>query len=181
MAPQTPLFFGWPLSLKSRRGRLEDNVNPESSHNKDTRREARYPTNDAVKVSVAPHQEQHAAKIVNISRRWLRLELGCLLPTRTRIEILTTAGLAIFGEIRYCHRDGELFYAGVAIHDAIFAKPDTGHIDDDRLALYGAGRGLSAPEVLRVKEHLEKCAECQATLAETLKMIRPTSGLQADL
>lgn len=142
----------------------------------DKRREARYPTNDAVRVSVAPHEEKGPAKILNISRNGLQLEIGYRLLIGARVEILTTGGIEIFGEIRYCHQVGELFHAGVLIHDAISGKPHE-HVDDDQLSLHVTGRGLSATEVpTNLKEHLGQCAECRSGLAETEEMIRRTGG-----
>jgi Putative zinc-finger/PilZ domain len=145
---------------------------------KDNRQDARYPTNEAVTVSLAPYQQNHAAKILNVSRHGLQLELGCPLPDGARVEILTTAaGVVIFGDIRYCNQTGELFHVGVLIHDAIFAKPLTGeHADDDQLSLYAAGYGLGAAEVLRLKEHLDGCAKCRSALAETSALIRRMKG-----
>jgi hypothetical protein len=143
------------------------------SHDKDKRQEARYPTNDTVTVSVAPFQEKHTGKILNVSRHGVQLELDCPLQNRDRIEILTPAGVAIFGEIRYCKRAGEVFHIGVLIHDAVFAKPPTGkHIDDDQLSLYLAGHGLSASEVLRAKEHLDVCSKCRTALDDTSELNR---------
>jgi hypothetical protein len=151
-------------------------VNRESA-NKDNRQDARYPTNEAATVSIAPYQENHAAKILNVSRHGLQLELGCPLPHGARVEVLPEAGVMIFGEIRYCNQTGELFHVGVLIHDAIFAKPLPGaHADDDQLSLYVAGHGLRAAEVLRVKEHLVGCSKCRAALAETSELIRRMKG-----
>jgi hypothetical protein len=153
-------------------------VNRESAK-KDNRRDARYPTNEPVKVSVAPYQQNHDAKILNVSRHGLQLELDCSLPRSARVEILNTAAsLVIFGEIRYCNQTGELFHIGVLIHDAIFAKPLSGeHADDDQLSLYVAGHGLSAAEVLRLKQHLEGCSKCRSALAETSALIRRMKGI----
>jgi hypothetical protein len=152
-------------------------VNRESAK-KHNRQDARYPTNEAVTVSVAPYQQNHAARVLNVSRHGLQLELGCPLPDGARVEILTTAeGVVIFGEIRYCNQTGELFHIGVLIHDAIFAKPLTGeYADDDQLSLYAAGRGLGAAEVLRLKEHLDGCAKCRSALGETSALIRRMKG-----
>ena len=148
------------------------------SAKKDNRQDARYPTNEAVTLSVAPYQQNHAAKILNVSRHGLQLELECPLPDGARVEILTTTpGVVIFGEIRYCNQTGDLFHLGVLIHDAIFAKPVSGeHADDDQLSLYAAGYGLRAAEVLRVKEHLDMCAKCRSALAETSALIRRLKG-----
>ena len=152
-------------------------MNRESAK-KDNRQDARHPTDEAVTMSVALYQQNHAAKILNVSRHGLQLELGCPLPEGARVEILTTAeGVVIFGEIRYCNQTGELFHIGVLIHDAIFAKPVTGeHADDDQLSLYAAGRGLGAAEVLRLKEHLDGCAKCRSALSETSALIRRMKG-----
>ena len=154
-------------------------MNRESAK-KDNRQDARYATNEAVTVSVAPYQQNHAAKILNVSRHGLQLELESPLLDEARVEILTTEGVVIFGEIRYCNQTGELFQIGVLIHDAIFAKPVTGeHADDDQLSLYAAGRGLGAAEVLRLKEHLDGCAKCRSALGETSALIRRIRGTLA--
>jgi PilZ domain len=128
--PSNPIVLWEPaeilISARFAGGQFE---RPIWSREPDNRREARYPTNDAVKVSVAPHQEWHAATILNVSRQGVQLELDRELPNRARIEILTTS-VAIFGEIRYCHQTGELFHVGVLIRDVVFSRPHTEHIDD---------------------------------------------------
>jgi hypothetical protein len=142
----------------------------------DKRQDARYPTNDTVTVSVAPFQKNLPARILNVSRHGLQLELSCQLPPVTRLEILITNGV-IFGETRYCNQSGEVFHIGVLIHDAVFTNPSTGkHIDDDLLSLYLAGRGLSAAEVLRVKDHLDVCSKCRTALADTSALNRRMKG-----
>jgi Putative zinc-finger/PilZ domain len=153
---------------------MEDEPLFRESVNKEKRQETRYPTNDSVKVCLPPSQLKHAAKILNVSRHGLQLELNCSLPNRGRVEILTTASVAIIGEIRYCNPTSAVFHVGVLIHDVVFAKPPgSQHINDDQASLYLAGRGLSAVEVLRVKEHLEGCATCSSALAAaTLQLIR---------
>jgi len=141
------------------------------------RSEARYPTNDPVKVRLAPYEQTLIAKILNISRHGLQLELNCALPNRVRVDIVTAAGAAIFGETRYCRQTGELFHVGVLIQDAIFAKFTAGeHIGDAHLSLYVAGRGLSAAEALRAEFHLEECGKCRSALAETSELARRLKG-----
>ena len=153
----------------------------ESVDTEDKRREARYRTNDAVKIIVGTASQRQNAKILDVSRNGLQLEVGFFLFPGSRVEILTANGVVIFGEIRYCNQASERFHAGVLIHDAIFGKsPISEHIDDDQLALYVAGPGLSAVDVLRIKQHLERCDSCRAALVKITELVhlakhRPSS------
>jgi hypothetical protein len=134
------------------------------------RREARYPTNDPAEVHTLPWSGSVVAlpaTVIDVSKSGLRLELQSLLGIGVRIEIMIKPRrLAIFGQVRYCRRSGSRFHAGVRIEDIVFPRPDNGHhIHDDEFVLYVAGRGLTAAEVLRLKDHVTKCEICEAKLA----------------
>jgi PilZ domain-containing protein len=155
---------------------------------RETRREDRYPTNDEANVSVGPlHRDPQRCKILNVSRSGLQLELGARLKFHSRVQIAITGsasrGVAIFGEIRYCHRAGDVFHAGVGIHDAVFGGLlVSDHIDKDCLFLYAAGLALHFSEVLRIQRHLERCAPCIAALTEASGVLRRVEEqLQAQL
>jgi hypothetical protein len=146
--------------------------------NRETRRENRYPTSDEATVSVGPpYHESLPCKVLNVSRSGMQLELNTKMAMRDRVQITLASdvsrGVVIFGEIRYCQRAGDLFRAGVEIHDAVFGRTlVSDHIDEDRLSLYAAGQGLTSSEVLRIKRHLERCAVCIAALNDTVEVRR---------
>jgi len=145
---------------------------------RETRKEARYPTNDQASVSVAPqHSQKRPCKILNVSRSGLQLELAEALTVHIVVEVAiiggVSGGVIIFGEVRYCRQVGDVFHAGVEIQDAVFGKAlTTDHIDEDRLSLYASGVGLTSGEVLRIKMHLERCPQCIAALAEVSQINR---------
>ena len=147
------------------------------------RREARYPTNDDADVQLLPSTGIHLpAKVIDISRSGLRLELETMLGRGIRIEVLILPReLAIFGEVRYCRRSGNRFHVGVAIDGVVSPTPDHGeHIHDDQLGLYALGKGLTVPEVLRVKNHLVECDHCVKRLGESIEVLSPRRGTRLE-
>ena len=144
-----------------------------TSPRRNRRRESRYATNDLAEVCVDPFCTRQPCVIVNASRSGLQLELTGTLPIRSCVEVLHK-GMAIFGQVRYRRRAGEICRAGVHIDDVIFAKPlaPGEHIDEDRLSLYATGRGLTSIEVLLAGRHLEHCDQCRKTLGEVSKLVR---------
>jgi len=73
----------------------------------------------------------------------------------------------IFGEIRYCQKVDSHFIAGIRIKDVFYPQAlEIGHIHAGQLDRYLAGKGLTTPEVLTVREHLRHCRHCRAHLAE---------------
>ena len=143
------------------------------------RGEARYPTNDPAQVQILPSNGTWLpCTVVDISRSGLRLELETKLTKNTRIEIMITPRqVVIFGEVRYCRTSRGRFHAGVLIEGVVFPKPDTGeHLDDDQIVLYMRGKGLTAPELLLMKNHLLICDECVSRLVETTRELDPAGG-----
>ena len=141
------------------------------------RQEARYPTNDPADVQILPWNGTRVfvpATVINISKSGLRLEMDRMLAKGMRVEIvIKPRKLVVFGEVRYCRKSGSHFHAGVLIETLVFPKLDDGHhLHDDQFVLYAAGQGLTAPEVLRITEHLSQCGECVSKLVTTKKEIR---------
>jgi PilZ domain-containing protein len=148
------------------------------------RRETRYPTNDPAQVQILPSNGTWLpCTVVDISRCGLRLALETKLTKNTRIEIMITPRqVVIFGEVRYCRMSGDRYHAGVLIEGVVFPKPDTGeHLNDEQLLLYMRGKGLTAPQLLRMKNHLLNCDECVARLVETTREWDPAGGKAADV
>jgi hypothetical protein len=103
----------------------------------------------------------------------MQLELHTALARSTQVEVLIAGKAAIVGEIRYCHEAGRLFRAGVLIRD-VNVPPSRviEHVHEDHLTLYVVGHGLTAPEVIHIREHLSQCDECRSSLADTAEMLR---------
>jgi hypothetical protein len=139
------------------------------------RREARYPTSDPAAVQIlAPDGARVSATVVNVSRSGLRLKLRAPLAKGMRIEVVVVRKCAIFGEVRYCSRTGDLFFAGIQIDDVVHSRPNQNeHLSDDQLSLYLVGKGLSVPEVIQLKDHLIDCEACQIRLAEQDAILNP--------
>jgi len=154
-------------------------LNSEMKEN-ENRKEERYPTNDMVRVVVISFEEKHAAKILNVSKSGVQLELATPLPPQATIEILTADGVAIFGEVKYCRAAGRMYHAGIYIDDTIF-MPRLEHIHEDALLQYAKGRGLAVHALLRIEAHLEHCEQCRSALVEIsttqLDQLRTTKAL----
>ncbi len=137
------------------------------------RTEFRYPTDDLVELIVAPNFKQRiAARILNVSRCGLQLEIPAALLTGSHVEVFTSPKLVVLGEVRWCQRVGEVYHAGLPIEGIIVGEQEESvHLDDDRLALYLSGRGLTTPEVLAVQKHLDECVECRTRLSDTAEML----------
>jgi len=139
------------------------------------RREARYPTSDPAVVQIlTPDGVRIAGTVVNVSRSGLGLELRSQLTKGMRVEVLVVRKCAIFGEVRYCRRSGDLFHTGIHIDDVVHPRPQTGaHLSDEQLGHYLVGKGLSVPEVIQLKDHLMDCEACQIRLAEQDAILNP--------
>ena len=92
------------------------------------RREPRYPTNDPADVQILPRTGIHLpAKVVDISKSDMRLELEMPLGTGARIRVLILPSkLAVLGDVRYCRKSGNRFHVGLAIVDVVSPTPDQG-------------------------------------------------------
>jgi hypothetical protein len=157
--------------------KLSDNVTPiDKPPPSEKRREARYPCNDAVAVRILSVGPRHfPATVLDVSRSGLRLELAIPIAKGSEIEVTARSQIVIFGEVRYCRRAGDSFHAGVLIRDVIQSRLyTTKHLHDDELSLYLVGKGLTMPEVIRVKAHLATCEECHTRLSVAYAVLHPT-------
>ena len=80
----------------------------------------------------------------------------------------------IIGTIRSCRRAADAFRCEVLVKDVVYARPRlVKHVHEDQLALYLAGRGLTAVEVIQLRNHLMDCKQCRSLLAETPAILHP--------
>jgi hypothetical protein len=140
------------------------------------RREPRYPCKDAVAVRILSVAPRHfPATVLDVSRSGLRLEVAIPIAKGSEIEVTARSQIVIFGEVRYCRRAGDSFYAGVLIRDVIQPRLQAvKHLHDDDLSLYLVGKGLTMPEVIRVGGHLATCEECRTRLSDAYAVLHPT-------
>jgi hypothetical protein len=139
------------------------------------RREARYPTNDPAEVEVMNGGVgRFSATVLDVSRSGLRLKLDSSINRGAEVKITLQRNIVIFGQIRYCRPLDGNFDAGVLIRDMEenFGQPSP-HIEDDLLSLYVIGKGLTVPEVIKLKEHLVNCEACRVRLGEKDALINP--------
>jgi hypothetical protein len=139
------------------------------------RREARYPTNDPAEVEViSGGVGQFSATVVDVSRSGLRLKLDSSINRGAEVKITLQRNIVIIGQIRYCKPLDGNFDAGVLIEDMEQnSGPSSSHIEDDLLSLYVIGKGLTVPEVIKLKEHLVNCESCRVRLGEKDALINP--------
>ena len=145
------------------------------------RREPRYLVEDIVEVELmsAP-TGRYTGVVRDISRSGMRLELRTPITRGGQIKIIFPKQLVVFGEIRYCHREGSGYQAGVLIDSAFSTQAIANrHLHDDELALYLVGKGLTVPEVIRLREHLSECPECQIRLKDTASLLKPVRAANA--
>ena len=156
-------------------------VAPPKQSNSDSsiekRKEARYPANDVVEFRVLPDGHLLRATIIDVSRSGLRLELEAALTKHLTIEIFTASKLTIVGEVRYCRKCSGVYHAGVQIQEVVSSVPQMGgHVPEDDIVLYAAGKGLSKAEICRVEDHLSKCVSCTRFWTQTTKSLHPAAG-----
>ena len=144
---------------------------------RDRRREARYQTNDSVEVeALRGGTQQLQGTIVDVSRSGLCLHVAEAIGRGIDLKIRLAGQLVIFGQVRYCRRVDSGFQVGVAIDDVFFAhNASNEHVHDDDLGLYLLGKGLSVPQVMRLKDHLAGCTYCARRLDETHWLLHPFS------
>ena len=139
------------------------------------RREARYPTNDPAEVEVVNGATgRFPATVLDVSKSGLRLKLDSSISKGAEVKITLQRNVVIFGQIRYCRPLDGSFDAGVLIQDmsqnSVQSSP---HIEDDLLSLYVIGKGLTVPEVIKLKEHLVNCESCRIRLGEKDALLNP--------
>src|SRR5262249_47593435 len=129
--------------------------------------EPRYTTNDPAAVKVVPAGNPHASgTILDVSRFGLRIELPIQLEKGAEVKITMPLGVVVLGQVRYCRQYGSIYQVGIATREVIYpADEQDDHLHDDALVLFAAGRGLTAAEVIKLKDHLLRCEECRLRLA----------------
>jgi hypothetical protein len=139
------------------------------------RREARYPTNDPAEVEVIKGGAGHfSATVLDVSRSGLRLKIDSSVNRGSEVKITLQRNITVFGQVRYCRPLDNSFDAGVLIQDMDqHSGQSSPHIEDDLLSLYVIGKGLTVPEVIKLKEHLVNCESCRVRLGEKDAVINP--------
>ena len=139
------------------------------------RRRARYPTNDSVEVGIVDSNYQRLpGTVLGVSRSGLLIELRIMIAKGTTIVLFLPNQVVIIGEIRGCRRAGNVFRGELLIKDVAYSRPWlVRHVHEDQLALYLAGRGLTALEVIQLRNHLLDCEDCRRLLAETPAILHP--------
>lgn len=139
------------------------------------RRRVRYPTNDAVDIAIVDSDYQRLpGTVLGVSKSGLLIELGMMIAKGTAVVLFLSNQVVIVGEIRHCRRTANAFCGGLLIKDIVYARPWlVRHVHEDQLALYLTGRGLTAIEVIQLRNHLLKCEDCRRLLAETPAILHP--------
>jgi len=139
------------------------------------RREARYPTNDPAEVEVVNGGTARVpATVLDVSKSGLRLKLESSINKGAEVKITLQRNVIIFGQIRYCRPLDGSFDVGVLIQDmSQNSGQPSPHIEDDLLSLYVIGKGLTVPEVIKLKEHLVNCESCRIRLGERDALLNP--------
>jgi PilZ domain-containing protein len=164
-------------------GEFQQGVLSGSPHSRSTerRRDVRYPTNDRAQVEVLHANIQHlSALVLDVSRSGLRLGIEERIQPGLELKITLPRQVVIFGEVRYCRRVGKEFHAGVLITQLFQSVAECQqHLHNDEFGFYLVGKGLTATELLRVREHLVHCGSCRLRLAETDAMLNPVNRRKA--
>ena len=139
------------------------------------RRKTRYPTNDSVEIGIVDSDYQRLpGTVLGVSRSGLLIELRIMIAKGTTIVLFLPNQVVIIGEMRYCRRAANAFRGGLLIKDVVYSRPWlVRHVHEDQLALYLAGRGLTALEVIQLRNHLLDCEDCRRLLAETPAILHP--------
>ena len=132
------------------------------------RKEIRYACHDAVQVRVLPGDGRMVSgTMIDISKSGVRVEIPIPAVKGSEIEVMIPQEMIIFGEVRHSRRSGETYLVGVMIRDVFYARQQEGmHVHTDQLSRYLAGKGLSAPEAISVRQHLQYCRYCRSRLAD---------------
>jgi hypothetical protein len=127
------------------------------------RREPRYPTNDLAEVTIlAERSLPVSGQVEDVSRSGIRISLTSSLRLGTLVQITFRRPAVIIGEVRYCRRAGDRFQVGIKIVDVLISP--NRHVDEDELALYLSGKGLTEAKFFYVRLHFSDCRECQERL-----------------
>ncbi len=130
--------------------------------------EPRYTTHDPATVKVLPAGKQQIPGIIlDISRFGLRVGAPVAMEKGVEVKITMPLGVVVLGQVRYCLHTESDFQIGVSTREVIYDQEEQeAHAHDDVLSLFASGRGLTAPEVIKLKDHLLHCEECRLRLAD---------------
>jgi hypothetical protein len=129
------------------------------------RREPRYPTPDTAEVVILSDLPfLLSARVLDVSQTGLRVSIAASLGEGTKVKITFRRPAIIVGEVRHCKRVGDLFHVGIKIHEVLISP--NRHVDEDELALYLSGKGLTEPEFFYIRLHFAECEGCQRRLRE---------------
>jgi hypothetical protein len=129
------------------------------------RREPRYATTDTAEVGILlDPTSRRIGRVIDVSRSGLRIALPTPLDPGIEVRITFRRPTVIVGEVRHCARAGDEFHIGIAIRDVLISP--NRHVDDDELALYVSGKGLTEAEFFYVRLHFADCEECSGRLQE---------------
>jgi len=136
---------------------------PSSEANR--RHEPRYPTADAAEVVVLSDLPlPFPARVLEVSQTGLQVSLAASLGEGTKVKITFRRPAIVLGEVRHSKRAGDLFHVDIKI-DGVLLSPNR-HVDEDELALYLSGKGLTEHEFFYVRLHFSECEACQRRLRE---------------
>jgi hypothetical protein len=139
------------------------------------RREARYPTNDPAELEIVNGGTgRYSATVLDVSRSGLCLKLDSTIKKGAEVKVTLPPSNVIHGQIRYCRPRDDGFEAGVLIQKMSQSSGQSSpHIEDDLISLYVVGKGLTVPEVIKLKEHLINCESCRIRLGEKNAVLNP--------
>lgn len=103
-------------------------------------------------------------QVLDVSRSDLRVVLSSRLGPGTPVEITFHRPAVILGEVRQCRQMGDTFHVRIQIQEVLISS--NRHVDDDELALYVSGKGLTEAEFFYVRRHFAECEECRRRLRE---------------
>jgi hypothetical protein len=130
--------------------------------------EPRYTTHDPATVKVLPAgKAQIPGVVLDISRFGIGIELPTALEKTAEVRITMPFDVVVLGQVRYSVPGQTGFHTGISTREVIYDREESEtHLHDDVLALFASGRGLTAPEVIKLKDHLIRCEECRIRLAD---------------
>lgn len=84
----------------------------------DRRQAVRFPVDDDAEVEVAGHPVVKLSGFLrDASQSGVRLALPERVTRGAEVKIKIRGSVVLYGEIRYCRSAGDIFYAGVQIHE----------------------------------------------------------------
>ena len=140
---------------------------------KERRADLRFPANDPVQIEILQCDFLNVeGVVVDVSRSGVRVALQTRVGKGAQVKINVRRQIIIFGEVRYCRPVNGYFHAGILIQNVFYASaPSSQYANDDDLSLYILWKGLTTPEIIRLRQHLEACDSCRARLNRTTAIL----------